>query len=71
MEVEECHQILVDHAVPFPRSLIGDKFIIQHDNNPKHTANALDRKTHNDNFVCANFTVCIVVYVIWFICFID
>ncbi len=41
--------VLICHAIPSGKCLIGNDFIFQHDNNPKHTANAvesyLERKT--------------------------
>ena len=36
--VENQRQILIHHAVPSGRRLVGQNFIFQHDNNPKHTA---------------------------------
>ena len=34
-------QVLIHHAIPSGRCLIGNGFIFQHDNNPKHIANAV------------------------------
>lgn len=49
MNVEKYRQVLICHAIPSGKCLIGNDFIFQHDNNPKHTANAvksyLERKT--------------------------
>ncbi len=49
MKVEKYRQVLICHAIPSGKCLIGNDFIFQHDNNPKHTANAvksyLERKT--------------------------
>ena len=42
-------QVLIHHAIPFGKILIGNGFIFQHDSDSKHTANAvksyLERKT--------------------------
>ena len=39
MNKELYHSILVRHAVPGGLKLIGNGFILQQDNDPKHTAN--------------------------------
>ncbi|MBN3274473.1 TCB2 transposase, partial [Polyodon spathula] len=48
LNAEKYRQILIHHAIPSGRHLIGPKFILQHDNDPKHTAkvikNYLQRK---------------------------
>ena len=38
MTAQRYKQILIHHAVPSGRRLIGENFIFQHDNDPKHTA---------------------------------
>ena len=38
MNAEKYRQILIHHAVPSGRRLVGPNFIFQHDNDPKHTA---------------------------------
>ena len=49
MNAEKYRQVLIHHAIPTGKRLIGNGFIFQHDNDPKHTANAvksyLERKT--------------------------
>ena len=49
MNAEKCRQFLIHHAIPSGKHLIGNGFIFQHDNDPKHTANPvksyLERKT--------------------------
>ena len=46
---EKYRQVLIHHAIPSGKRLIENGFIFQHDNDPKHTANAvksyLERKT--------------------------
>ncbi|MBN3305941.1 BT2A1 protein, partial [Amia calva] len=48
LNAEKYRQILIHHAIPAGRHLIGPKFILLHDNDPKHTAtvikNYLQRK---------------------------
>lgn len=39
LDAEKYKQILIHHAVPSGGHLTGFKFILQQDNNPKHTAN--------------------------------
>ena len=41
MNAEKYRQVLIHHAFPSGKSLIGNGFIFQHDNNPKHTAKAV------------------------------
>ena len=41
MTAERYKQILIHHAVPSGRRLIGENFIFQHDNDPKHTTNII------------------------------
>ena len=38
MNAEKHRQVLIYHAVPSGRRLVGPNFIFQHDNDPKHTA---------------------------------
>ena len=38
---ETYRQILIHHAIPPGRHVIGPKFILQQDNTPKHTANVM------------------------------
>ena len=49
MNSEKHRQVLIHNAIPSGKRLIGNGFIFQHDNNSKHTANAvksyLERKT--------------------------
>ena len=50
LSAEKHRQILIHHAIPSGKRLIGKYFIFQHDNDPKHTAHAmksllLERKT--------------------------
>ncbi len=40
---EKYRQILIKHAVPCGKKLIGKSFILQQDNDPKHTANIVKR----------------------------
>lgn len=39
--VKKHNQLLIYHAIPFGKHLIGSKFMCQHDNEPKHTDNAV------------------------------
>lgn len=41
LNAEKYRQILIHHAIPSGRRMIGPKFILQHDNDPKHTANVI------------------------------
>ena len=43
IDAEKYRQILIHHAVPSGTRLIGPKFIFQHDNDPKHTANKVNQ----------------------------
>ena len=43
MTAQRYKQILIHHAVPSGRRLIGENFIFQHDNDPKHTADIIKR----------------------------
>ena len=43
MTAKRYKQILIHHAVPSGRRLIGENFIVQHDDDPKHTANMIKR----------------------------
>lgn len=43
MNAERYRQILIHHAVPSGKRLIGRNFTFQHDNDPKHTANIIKR----------------------------
>jgi hypothetical protein len=40
---EKYRQILVKHAVPCGKKLIGKPFVLQQDNDPKHTAHVVKR----------------------------
>ena len=37
----QSRQVLINHAIPSRKRLIGNSFIFQHDKDPKHTANAV------------------------------
>ena len=39
--LEKSWQVLINLAIPSGKCLIGNGFIFQHDNDPKHTANAV------------------------------
>ncbi|KAK6473362.1 extracellular calcium-sensing receptor-like [Huso huso] len=41
LNAEKYRQILIHHAIPSGRHLIGPKFILQHDNDPRHTAKVI------------------------------
>ena len=41
MNAEKYRQLLIHHAVPSGKRLIGNGFIFQHDNDPKHTSNVV------------------------------
>ena len=41
LNAEKYRQIHIHHAIPSGRRLIGPKFILQQDNDPKHTANVI------------------------------
>ena len=41
LNAEKYRQILIHHATPSGRHLIGPKFILQFDNDPKHTAKVI------------------------------
>ena len=43
MTSKRYKQTLIYHAVPSGHRLIGENFILQHDNDPKHTANMIKR----------------------------
>ena len=47
--LKSTDRFLIHHAIPSGQRLIGNGFVCQHDNDPKHTANAvksyLERKT--------------------------
>ena len=49
MNAEKYRHVLIHHAIPSGKGLSGNGFIFQHDDDPKHTANAvksyLERKT--------------------------
>lgn len=51
MNTEKYHQLLSHQAILPGKCLIGDSFIFQHGNDPKHNINGvkvyLDRKIHN------------------------
>ena len=53
VNVEKYRQIPIEHAIPSEKCLIGNCFIVQHDNDPKHTAHAvksyLERTTTDRN----------------------
>ena len=40
-------QILIHHAVPVGKALIGNNFVFQHDNDPKHTARVIKKYQEN------------------------
>ena len=52
MNADEYRQVLIHHAVPSGKFLTGNGFIFQHDNDPRHTANAvtsyLERKAADE-----------------------
>ena len=39
VNAEKYRQVLIHHAIPSGKRLIGNGFIFQHDNDHKHTAN--------------------------------
>jgi hypothetical protein len=41
LNTEKYRQIFIHHAIPSGKRLIGPKFNLQHDNNPKHTAKVI------------------------------
>ena len=41
LSAEKYRQILIHHALPSGRRVTGSKFILQQDNDPKHTANVM------------------------------
>ena len=41
LNAEKYRQILIHHAIPSGRRMIGPKFILQQDNDPKHTAKVI------------------------------
>ena len=41
LNAEKYRQILIHHAIPSGRRMMGTKFILQQDNDPKHTANVI------------------------------
>ena len=51
MNTEKYKQILIHHAMPSGNEIIGNSFIIQQDNDPKHTRlkvkSLLERKKHS------------------------
>jgi hypothetical protein len=40
-------QILIHHTLPNGRALIGNNFVLQHDNDPKHTAMVVNQYMEN------------------------
>ena len=40
MNAEKYRQVLINYAIPSGKYLIGNGFIFQYHNDPKHTANA-------------------------------
>ncbi len=40
-DAAKYREILIHHAIPSERRLIGSKFVLQQDNDPKHTANVI------------------------------
>ena len=40
-------QILIHHAVPVGKALIGNNFVFQHDDDPKHTARVIKKYLEN------------------------
>lgn len=47
LDKEKYRQILIKHAVPSGKKLIGKGFVLQQDNDPKHTANIVKRYLNN------------------------
>ena len=54
MNAEKFRQVLIHHAIPSGKHLIGNGFIFQHGNDPKHTANA--RKTADKTLTVMDWT---------------
>lgn len=42
LDAEEYSQIVSHHAIPSGKCVIGPKFTLQQDNDPKHTANVIE-----------------------------
>lgn len=56
MNAKKYSQLLIHHTTPSGKSLIDNRFILQHDGEPKLTANAVDahlniqtKELHNTN----------------------
>jgi hypothetical protein len=48
LNAENYRQILIHHAISSGRHLIGPEFILQHDNDPKHTAKVIKNYQHKE-----------------------
>ena len=62
MQKEKYHSILQRHAIPFGCHIIGQNFVLQHDNNLKHSSrlftNYLKSKEHFANHDLAPVVYC-------------